>query len=122
MVVVAFPESAAEVRTSILGSNGLRNNDSSNRNDDDDNSCSSSSSGSSGFDSSFLNDRDDEDKNGPNNEIQSLAHAETSKIRRWRWIVLILILFTGVIVTTSSFLFLRNLEKEENAQSVSAPL
>jgi len=52
------------------------------------------------------------------NEVMELARTETNHIRRWRLIVLVFILVTGAAVGTGSYVYLRNEESNDSADSV----
>lgn len=52
-------------------------------------------------------------------QIQDLARRETNSMRAWRVMVLLLIMVTCATVTTGTFLFLRNGEKDAAEDNVS---
>lgn len=75
----------------------------------------------SSFDDSSHNDGDT-DVDGSTkaaNEVMEMARTETNHIRRWRLIVLVFILVTGAAVGTGSYVYLKNQESNDSADSVS---
>lgn len=72
-------------------------------------------------DSSSSSDESSHSKSTANaaNEVKEMARHETNAIRRWRLITLTVILLTGALVATGSFLYLKNQEDKDATDSVS---
>ena len=92
--------------------------------DDDDSFVSDSfeSDSDSEISGSSGNDDDEDDGSvgqvGENQEIEELARRETANVRAWRLIVLLVIIITGGVVTTGTFLFLKREERVDAKESV----
>jgi hypothetical protein len=96
--------------------------------DDDDDDEDSGSGVTSDVDDEDDDDDDDDDDsesstsidetNQQDETIQNLAKRETAFVRMWRTIVISAMVLTGALLTTGTYLVLRNQEKDEGQQKV----
>jgi hypothetical protein len=86
--------------------------------------------GGNDFDSNSFDDSTNLDSHGESRssnidekkQIENLARGETNGLRVWRLIVLLFIFTTCAILTTATFIFLRNQEENDSQKSVSSSL
>ena len=86
---------------------------------DDDDECSSSSDDENDDDDTTHASGQTSPSNRASNEIKEMARHETTAIRRWRLITLVLILLTCAAVASGSFVYLKKQEQQDATESVS---